>query len=50
MPAQTLKHYEAWGAELKAGGAPQVLTYIEVPHMFIKGAVPIEGLKLIKIE
>ena len=50
MPEQTLKAYEAWGAEARAGGEPQVLTYMGVPHVFVKGAIPVDDLKVIKVK
>ena len=50
VPEPTLRAYKAWGEEIRAGGAPQILTYINVPHVFVKGSIPIEGLKVIRIE
>ena len=50
MPAETVRHYTEWGNELQAGASPQVLSYIGVPHVFVKGAIPIEGLRVIRIE
>lgn len=50
MPQDTLRSYEAWAAEARAGKAPQVLTYKSVPHVFVKGAIPVEGLSVIRCE
>jgi len=50
VPAETMRAYDQWADELRAGGSPQVLTYYGVPHVFVKGAVPIDDLKVIKVE
>ena len=50
MPEETLRMYKVWGDEQRAGGEPQVLTYQGVPHVFVKGTIPIEGLEVIKID
>jgi len=50
VPADTVRCYESWGAEMRAGKSPQVLTYQSVPHVFVKGAIPIDGLKIIRCE
>uniref|UniRef100_A0A7S2H109 Uncharacterized protein n=1 Tax=Haptolina brevifila TaxID=156173 RepID=A0A7S2H109_9EUKA len=50
MPPSTVATYEQWANEMKAGKLPQVLTYQNVPHVFVKGAIPVEGLKIIRCE
>lgn len=50
MPEDTVRCYEQWASEMRAGGSPQVLTYQSVPHVFVKGAIPVEGLSIIKCE
>lgn len=50
VPPTTLKMYELWAAQYKEGKAPQVLTYQGVPHVFVQGAIPIDDLKIIKID
>ena len=50
MPEETVRLYKQWGDEMRAGGKPQVLTYQSVPHVFVKGRIPIDDLEVIKIE
>ena len=48
MPQDTMQCYEQWAAEMRAGKSPQVLTYQSVPHVFVKGAIPVDGLEVIE--
>jgi len=50
VPHDTVDSYQAWGEEMRAGKSPQVLTYKSVPHVFVKGAIPVDGLKIIKCD
>ena len=50
VPQATLRMYELWAAQQKEGMAPQVLTYYGVPHVFVQGAIPVDDLKIIKID
>ena len=50
MPEYCMNQYRRWGAEIKEGKHPQILTYDGVPHLFIDGKVPTEGLEVITVD
>ena len=50
MPEYAMNKYRGWGAEIKEGKHPQILTYDGVPHLFVDGKIPTEGLEVITVD
>ena len=50
MPEYAMNKYRGWGAEMKEGKHPQILTYDGVPHLFVDGKIPTEGLEVITVD
>jgi hypothetical protein len=49
LSPQAEEAYASWGEATEKGETPQVLTYIGMPHVLVRGEIDIEGLDIIRV-
>lgn len=49
LSPQAEEAYASWGEATEKGETPQVLTYIGMPHVLVRGEIDIEGLEIIRV-